>query len=94
MARNIQLGSETMAEITLVERTPEAKRAYAAGLRMACEIIEWRLNGAPWWLGPFKAGEARQAIASLRQSADLIRMEAEGEHCPATAPSDQSNGGK
>jgi hypothetical protein len=66
-------------DIVLTERTPDAKRAYAAGLRMACEIVEWRMDSLPWWLRVLSSPEkeARAAIASLRQSADLIERTAE-----------------
>lgn len=73
--------------VVTLDDTPEIRRAYAAGLRMACEIVEFRMT-LPWWLGPFTAREAKQALVSLRQGADLICSEADAQDArPLQAPS-------
>lgn len=45
-------------------------------IRNAANKRERRMDGLPWWLGPFTSREARQALVSLRQSAEQIHAEA------------------
>lgn len=65
-----------MTEIVLIERTPEAKRAYAAGLRMGMEQLEYRLDCQSWWWPVWwRMRDLRALIATMRMGADLIENE-------------------
>lgn len=72
-------------KIVTLDDTPDVRHAYAAGIAMACDVMAFRLDTAPWWMRPFVGFEVRAGIRSLRQSAGLIDAEAFGDLAPAAS---------
>ena len=81
-----------MSEIVVKERTPAARQAYAAGLRMGMEQLEYRLDCQGWWWPWFmRSRDLRALIVSMRQGADLIQDDASADDRPTPAQSENGN---
>lgn len=73
-----------MAEIVLQQRTPEARQAYALGMRAAAEVMSYWVDNHPWWIFWTLPAVLRRALDSIHISADLMEDFDAQEHCTAT----------